>query len=120
MPSELVDGVRALIRARVDAGKPVTDLERTLILATLARRVRADKDVVDELEAAIATARIVLLGRPIAAPEHPLDERRAAIRRLLAASRAVLDYDPFVEYDPAATAPAVDHGGRKRRADIDD
>lgn len=112
MPSELVDGVRALIRTRVDAGRPVTDLERTLILATLARRVRADEDVVDELEAAIVAARYTLA-------ESHAEHRPAAIRRLLAASRAVLDYDPFVEYDPAATAPAVDHGGRKPRADID-
>lgn len=112
MPSQLVDDVRRLLRARFDAGRPVTDLERTLILATLARRVRADEDVVDELEAAIKAARYTLA-------ESHAEHRPAAIRRLLAASRAVLDYDPFVEYDPAACAPAVDHGGRPERADID-
>lgn len=121
MPSQLVNDVRALIAARHEAGSPPTALERTFILAALGKRTAAG-DVVDELEEAITLGRRVLLTEPPA--EAPADlvraRRREAATRLLAAARAVLDDDPFLDgYDPAAAAPDTDHGGRPERADLD-
>lgn len=117
MPSQLVDDVRRLIRAREEAGRPLTALERTLLLATLAPRRTGGADAVDELEAAIAHARTVLLGNPPPVVDElaVVTTRRRAVARLLAAARGVLDYEP-PDHDP--TAAAVDPV-RPPRADID-
>lgn len=110
MPSQLVADVRRRI---ADEGRPLSSVERALLLATLAPPRRGGGDVVDELEAAIVAARYTL------AESHAM-HRVAAIKRLLAAARAVLDYTPpDPDYDPAATVPEDDHGGRPARLDVD-
>ena len=121
MPSLLVDEVRGLIRTREEAGRPITSLERAMLIATIHPR-RNTPDLVDELEAAIAQGRAVLLGNPPAGadPTYVAQHRRTAATRLLAAARAILDHDPALEdYDPTAAVPDTDHGGRPERADID-
>lgn len=117
MPSELVDGVRALIRAREEDGRPLTALERTLLLATLAPRRTGGADAVDELEAAIAHARTVLLGTPPAVVDElaVVTARRRAVARLLAAARGILDHEPPEHDTTAAAGEAI----RPPRADID-
>lgn len=119
MPSELVVEVRRLIRRRTEEGRPLTMPERALLLATLAPPRRTGGDVVDELEAAIAAGRRHLFTTPTTPAD--VDATREAARRLLAAARAVLDYAPAYpdDFDPAATAPLIDHGGRPERADVD-
>lgn len=110
MPSQLVDDVRALLRER-----PLTMAERALLLATLLPPRRgAGEDVVDELEAAIAAARQTL------SPQLA-EQRVPALKRLLAASRAVLDHTPTYESVPApAPIPAVpDYALPRPRADVD-
>lgn len=113
MPSELVVEVRRLIRQRTEEGRPLAMSERALLLATLAPPRRQGDDVVDELEAAIAAARYTLA-------ESHAEHRPAAIKRLLAAARAVLDYAPAYpneDHDPAATMPT--ERVRPYRADVD-
>ena len=122
MPSQLVDDVLRLIRRRTEEGHPLTMPERALLLATILPTRTDGDDVVDELEAAIAQARTVLLGVPPAnlTPAAVEASRRSATRRLLAAARAVLDHAPRSdEFDPAATMPEVARGGRPHRQDID-
>jgi hypothetical protein len=123
MPSQLVTDVRHLIRDRTDAGRPLTALEHTFLLAAIAPRTgAAGRDVVAELEDAITYGRRVLLADPPAGTDPAVvdQRRREAARRLLAAARAALDFDPFVDtYDPTAALPTADHGGRPARADID-
>lgn len=120
MPSQLVDEVRRLIRDREEAGRPLTALERTFIEAAIIPR-RNTPDLVDELEHALADARMVLLGEP---PQGwPADRvarvRRSATARLIAAARAVLDHDPAREADePDTPLPELDPD-RRRRADVD-
>lgn len=118
MPSQLVDDVRALLRERAEAGRPLTALERTFLLAAMAPRTATGSDVVDELEAAITDARRYCLTDPPpqVAREDVDKARRAAVVRLLAAARAAIDYDPV----PPATDD-VDHPAdpRPRRADVD-
>ncbi|MEG1971493.1 MAG: hypothetical protein RR101_15385, partial [Burkholderiaceae bacterium] len=112
MPSPLVTSIRALIRERRESGRPVSDLERAMILSAVTAH-RTDGDVAEELERAINNARGVLLSDP----EPFQDVRRAAVRRLLAAARAALDYEPAPhEYDPTAAATEKP---RRDRADID-
>lgn len=114
MPSPLVLEVRALLRRRAEEGRPLTMPERALLLASLAPPRRDGADVVDELEEAIATARRWAIGSDV--PEGA----RRAVTRLLAASRAVLDYAPALgpdTYDPAAAMPVDDV--RRKRADVD-
>lgn len=113
MPSQLVTDVRALLHARAEEGRPVTMAERALLLATLAPPRRGGEDLVAELEDAIVAARWTL------ADSHA-EHRVAAIKRLLAAGRALLDHTiPDPDHDPAAMVPAQAHGGRPHRADID-
>lgn len=119
MASQLVDDVRRLIRDRVEAGHPLTDLERVFLLAAIAPKATAG-DVVDELEEAIRLGRSILLGTPPSgwAPTQVEAMRRQAASRLLAAARAVLDFDPFREpYDPTAALPT--ERLRPERADVD-
>jgi hypothetical protein len=121
MPSQLVDEVRRLIAAREEARRPLTSLERAFLTAAITPR-RNVPDLVDELEEAIVLARRVLLADPPPGVDAVLvaGRRRHATTRLIAAARAVLDHDPALEdYDPTATAPPVDHGGRLERADVD-
>lgn len=97
MPSELVDSIRTLLRARREEGRILTAAERAVILAHLGRfDPSAGMDAVDELEAAIANARRVCLSEPATGtPRDVVDKHRAdAVRRLLAAARGVLDYTP--------------------------
>lgn len=115
MPSQLVTDIRGLIRTRGEAGQPLTGCERALLLATLAPPRRGGGDAIAELDDAITHARRTLLSDP----EPDVVLRRAATRRLLAAARGILDYAPDADYDPADAAPAVAHGGRPMRADID-
>ena len=63
------------------------------ILSAVAHRVRGGRDVVDELEEAIAVARRELLGgdQALKGPQ------RAVLGSLLAAARAVIDYEPTAE-----------------------
>lgn len=115
MPSQLVADVRALLRAREEEGRPVTMAERALLLATLAPPRRGGEDVVDELERAIVAGRYAL-------SEQYAQHRTDAIKRLLAASRAVLDHTstiPDPDYDPAGMVLAQAHGGRPMRVDVD-
>lgn len=124
MPSPLVEGIRALIAERVDAGVPLSSLERTHVLAALAARTDASRDTIDELEDAITQARAVLLSEPPAGlpDDHVKTVRRDATLRLLAAARACIDYDPFNDYNPTALLDhdTETHAGRKHRADIDE
>lgn len=110
MPSQLVVDVRRRI---TDEGRPLTALERALLLATLAHRPqRGGEDVIDELEAAIRAARMTL-------SDQYAEHRVAALKRLLAASRAVLDYLPDdPTYDPHAHLTPQDPD-RRVRADVD-
>lgn len=124
MPSDLVNGVRALLLEREEEGRRVTAAERAMILATLARYDRAGQDAVDELEAAIAHARRVCLTEPSAAtaPTVVAQHRRDAVLRLLAAARGLLDFAPLPVADPeddtaTITAPADDLP--RPRADVD-
>lgn len=121
MTSQLVAGIRALLTERADAGHPLTSLERTFILAAIAPRTRASDDVAADLEAAIVYARRVLLADPLPGADPAVVDRtrKAAARRLLAAARSCLDYDPFNATDPTATLPTDDRGGRPARADVD-
>lgn len=116
MPSKLVDDVRHLIRERADDGRPLTMPERALLLGTILPPTGADRDVVDELNDAITVGRRVLL-------DHASElgaEQRAAVRRLLAASRAVLDHTPSDDTRPPAhRVPLAARGGRPYRADVD-
>lgn len=121
MPSQLVAEVRQLIRAREEAGSPLTSLERTFIMAAVVPR-RNMPDLVDELEAALVEARRVLL----ADPPNGLDPaqvdtvRRRTTRRLLAAARMLLDHDPALEdHDPNATLATLDVDVPRQRADVD-
>lgn len=121
MTSRLVDDVRRLIRDRQETGHPLTDLERVFLLAAITAKASAG-DVVDELEAAIVTARRVLLTTPHPGADPALVEqhRQRAARALIAAARAVLDFDPFREpHDPAAALDGMPEDPRPRRADID-
>lgn len=122
MPSELVNGIRALLAEREEEGRRVTAPERAMILATLARYDRAGGDVVDELEAAIAYARRVCLTEPPAGT--PLDvvaqRRRDAVLRMFAASRALLDFTPpDPTYDPTANIDTTTADLPRARADVD-
>lgn len=106
MPSELVNGIRSLLADREEEGRRVTAPERAMILATLARYDRAGGDAVDELEDAIANARRACLTHPPAnlEPAYVENVRRAAVTRLLAAARALLDFTPpDPTYDPTAS-----------------
>lgn len=121
MPSQLVDDVRRLIADRTEAGRPLTDLERTFLLAAITPKATAG-DVVDELEAALATARRVLLSDPHPSADPTLVEqhRRRAAAALIVAARAVLDFDPFREpYDPTAALDGMPDDPRRKRADVD-
>lgn len=121
MPSQLVDDVRRLIREREEAGAPLTALERTLLTAAIHPRSNAPADLVDELEGALDHGRKVLLGHPPAGmdPATVHEHRTRAARRLIAAARAVLDYDPARELDePDTPLPELDPD-RRRRADVD-
>lgn len=122
MPSELVVEVRRLIRAREEAKRPLTSLERAFIEAAIVPR-RNTPDLVDELEEAIRLARVVLLTDPPAGadPVYVAAHRRTAAVRLLAAARAVLDHDPALEeYDPTAVLGTLDPDDEpRRRADVD-
>lgn len=113
MPSPLVCEVRQLIRARTEDGRPLTMPERALLLATLAPPRRDGDDAVDELEAAITHGRRTLLDTTAGLG----DEQRAAVRRLLAAARNVLDYAP--EPDPSAVLATMTPDPRRKRADVD-
>lgn len=121
MPSQLVDDVRRMVRDREEAGAPLTALERALLIAAIHPRRNAPADLVDELESAITDARKYLLTDPPASVPYNVvvDARRGAARKLIAAARAVLDYDPAREdHDPTATIPDVDDD-RRLRADVD-
>lgn len=125
MPSQLVGSIRGLIKDRVEFGRPITDLERAMIVSAVAHRVQGGRDVVDELEAAIAQARRILLGRPTGtATAGPVDyltpEQRRAVGDLLAAARAVIDYEPAPLPDPDVDPrPVVDVDLPPPRADVD-
>lgn len=118
MPSPLVCEVRQLIRTRTDNGQPLTMPERALLLATLQPPRRHGGDVVDELDAAITAARVILLGEPPRdwTPAQVEEMRRSAAKRLLAAARAVLDHTPPPE-DVTAAMPT--ERLRPERADVD-
>src|SRR5689334_14909499 len=111
MPSELVNGVRDLLAQREEDGRRVTAAERAMLLATLARYDKGGQDAVDELEAAIAHARRVCLTEPHPSADPALVERarRDAVRRLLAASRGLLDFTPTdpPEHDDDTATPAL-------------
>ena len=115
MPSPLVTQVRQLLAAREDEGRPISPPERALLLATLARYDRrphaltAAGDVIDQAEAAIVNAR-----RTCLTPNTP-DTVRHAITDLLAATRALLDYDPPAHIEH----PDTDHPTRPHRLDVD-
>ena len=121
MPSQLVAEVRRMIREREEAGQPLTSLERTFILAAVVPR-RNTPDLVDELEAAIGEARKVLLAAPPAGidPAQVDTVRRRTTRRLLAAARDLIDYDPALEpHDPSAILATLDVELPRPRADVD-
>lgn len=107
MPTKLVDDVRALLAARREAEQPVTAVERTLLLTSVGMPGRGGEDVVDELEQAIRQGRQAL-------EALTPDTARAAIGRLLAAGRAVLDYEP-----PEPPPPTPEPDDTRRRADTD-
>lgn len=122
MASQLVDDVRRLLRDRAEAGVPLTALERTFLLAAMAPRSAASGDVVDELEEAITYARRVLLGDPPKGTDPAVvdQRRREAARRLLAAARAAISYDPFIDTEPEVNATAADTDSpRPHRLDVD-
>lgn len=120
MPSPLVQQVRELLAAREDQGRPLSAPERAILIAILGRydrrsgALRAVDDVVDEAEAAIVELRRVCI-----TPNAPEPVRRATMR-MLAATRALLDYDPpaVIDHDTTVT-PAEALTGRRFRADVD-
>jgi hypothetical protein len=120
MPSQLVDDVRRMVRDREEAGAPITALERALLIAAIHPRRNAPADLVDELESAIAAARNTLLPLFNNTRGNPdLIAGRRAATHLIAAARAVLDYDPArEEHDHTATLPEPDPD-RRLRADVD-
>ena len=121
MPSQLVDEVRRMVRDREEAGRPLTSLERTFILAAVVPR-RNMPDLVDELEGALVEARKVLLADPPAGltPAQVDTVRRRTTRRLLAAARSLLDHDPALEeHDPTAALATLDVELPRQRADVD-
>ena len=121
MPSQLVRDVRQLITERTEAGVPLSAIERTFILSAIAPRTGAGTDVVDELDAAIVYGRRVLLADPPAGtdPAVVAQRRREAATRLLAAARAAIDFDPFLEEREPALATTLPPDPRPKRADVD-
>lgn len=118
MPSQLVTDVRRLLADRADQGAPLTDLERTFLLAAIAPRTTAG-DVVDELDAAIEYGRRVLLADPPRGtdPAVVAQRRREAARRLIVAARSALDYDPFLDVN--TDLDELPGPGRPYRVDVD-
>lgn len=119
MPSQLVTSVRALLAERADAGLPLSAIERTFILAAITPATPTSGDVLTELESAITEGRRILLADPptTADPAQVDRVRKVAARRLLAAARSAIDYDPTREFDPTANIP--DARLRPTRADVD-
>lgn len=110
MPTKLVDDVRALISARVEE-VPFSHVERALLITAVSRPGTKGQDVVDELEQAIQGVQ-----RAVSPTDTP-PAHRAAIARLMKASRAILDYEPPEPPKPLAPLPeAID---QRRRADVD-
>ena len=119
MPSQLVTDVRRLIAERVEAGAPLSAIERVFLLSVIAPpRSRAGIDVVGQLEAAIVYGRRVLLTDPPATADPAVvdQRRREATLRLIGAARAAIDYDPFAQ---RTTTPELPPDPRPKRADVD-
>ena len=110
MPSQLVRDVRDRITAE---HRPLTTVERTLLLATiLAPDDGQGRDAVDELRDAIGA------GRRALASDAERATAQAAVRQLLSAARGVLEHVP--ELPPPVAEPPVRVGALPRwRADVD-
>lgn len=111
MPTKLVDDVRGLISARVEE-VPFSAPERALLITAVSRPGIKGQDVVDELEQAIHGVQRAV------APSDMQPAHRAAIARLMKASRAILDYEPPEPPKPPAPLPEA-IADQRRRADVD-